>query len=105
MKPQDAPRTSKKSPSKSQGLLYTNSSNKVGRGHRDAKLGFRPLKAVLTAEGEEVVKGSRVDYSKLITVEHNTKVFLVGHVATKDCGVLTDAVDFCWAQKQRGLGS
>lgn len=66
-------------------------------------LGFKPISVNISAEGESLSKESRVNYSKLITVEHNFRVFFIGHVADSDFRVAQAAVDTCWINKNRAI--
>lgn len=75
------------------------------RGHRgkllpgEPKLGFAPVKITLTEEGEKLSKESRVNYSKLVTVEHNVKVMFVGRIVASDWETVSEAVNKCWEDK------
>ncbi|PHH73980.1 hypothetical protein CDD80_3442 [Ophiocordyceps camponoti-rufipedis] len=75
------------------------------RGHKarllenEPKLGFPPIRVDMTEEGEKLSKESRVNYSKLVTVEHNVKVFFIGSVVTNDWDIVQDAVNRCWSEK------
>lgn len=55
----------------------------------------------MTEEGEKLSKESRVNYSKLVTVEHNVKVFFIGTVVASDWDTVQEAVNECWVQKNR----
>ena len=50
---------------------------------------------------EKLARESRVNYSKLVTVEHNVKVFFIGHIISDDVSIISDAVDKCWLEKRR----
>lgn len=50
-------------------------------------------------EGEKLAKESRVNYSKLVTIEHNIKVFFIGAVSPTDSDLVSDAVNKCWEEK------
>lgn len=65
----------------------------------EPKLGFAPVKVEITQDGEKLSKESRVNYSKLVTVEHNVKVFFIGHIAAADYDIVADAVNRCWDEK------
>ncbi|KAG5913628.1 hypothetical protein E4U42_000966, partial [Claviceps africana] len=65
----------------------------------EPKLGFPAVQARITEEGEKLCKESRVNYSKLVTVEHNVKVFFVGSVEPESWPQVADAVNDCWYQK------
>ena len=77
------------------------------RGHKarlldkEPALGFPPVKVQMTEEGERLSKESRVNYSKLVTVEHNVKVFFIGSIVGDDWELGQDAVNQCWDQKNR----
>ncbi|KAJ3489406.1 hypothetical protein NLG97_g6006 [Lecanicillium saksenae] len=62
-------------------------------------LGFAPVRVEMTEEGEKISRESRVNYSKLVTVEHNVKVFFIGHVYPSDWQIVGDAVNYCWNKK------
>ncbi|KAB5580299.1 hypothetical protein GE09DRAFT_432277 [Coniochaeta sp. 2T2.1] len=66
----------------------------------EPKLGFPPVRMNITAAGERLAKESRVNYSKLITVEHNVKVFFIGSIDQADfINIVAKAVDKCWGDK------
>ncbi|KAG5980452.1 hypothetical protein E4U55_004014 [Claviceps digitariae] len=65
----------------------------------EPKLGFPAVQAHITEDGERLCKESRVNYSKLVTVEHNVKVFFIGSVAPESWPQVADAVNDCWYQK------
>jgi len=67
---------------------------------KEPKLGFPPVRMKMTVPGEILAKESRVNYSKLVTVEHNVKVFFIGMIE-KDMELVSDAVDQCWMSKRR----
>jgi len=48
---------------------------------------------------EKLAKESRVNYSKLVTVEHNIRVFFIGRIASEDFDIVTHAVNECWRVK------
>jgi hypothetical protein len=50
--------------------------------------------------GEHISEESRVNYSKLVTVEHNVKVLFVGRILYDDWPVVQQAVDECWDAKK-----
>ncbi|KAB5563155.1 hypothetical protein GE09DRAFT_772408 [Coniochaeta sp. 2T2.1] len=65
----------------------------------EPKLGFKPVRAQLT-EGERLARESRINYSKLVTVEHNVKVFFIGNIYWEDFNnVVPAAVNKCWGLK------
>ncbi|KAH8175899.1 hypothetical protein LIA77_04317 [Sarocladium implicatum] len=65
----------------------------------EPKLGFPPIKVELSVEGEKLDRTSRINYSKLVTVEHNVRVMFIGSVVADDWPSVQDAIDQCWAQK------
>ncbi|KAM0739184.1 hypothetical protein ACQRIT_006921 [Beauveria bassiana] len=65
----------------------------------EPSLGFSPVRVEMTEEGEKISRESRVNYSKLVTVEHNVKVFFIGHVYASDWQIVGDAVNHCWNKK------
>lgn len=65
-------------------------------------LGFEPVRLELTERTEKLDKESRVNYAKLVTIEHNYRVFFIGRIATSDFhNIVTPAVDYCWQNKNR----
>ncbi|KAI1109533.1 hypothetical protein F5Y14DRAFT_431987 [Nemania sp. NC0429] len=62
-------------------------------------LGFEPIAIEIYASGEKLAKESRVDYSKLITIDHNVRVFFIGRVGHSDFDKVQYAVDACWNKK------
>ncbi|KPM43533.1 hypothetical protein AK830_g2987 [Neonectria ditissima] len=65
----------------------------------EPKLGFAPARVEITQDGEKLSKESRVNYSKLVTVEHNVKVLFIGRVTAVDYDIVADAVNKCWEEK------
>lgn len=67
-------------------------------------LGFAPIQIeMLDAPQETLALESRVNYSKLMTIEHNYKVFFIGRVSPQDFqDIVIPAVDACWNAKNRG---
>lgn len=66
---------------------------------KEPKLGFPPVRVEMKEEGEKLSKESRVNYSKLVTVEHNVKVFFIGSIVYNDWELVSDAVNHCWNKK------
>ncbi|RFU76942.1 hypothetical protein TARUN_5290 [Trichoderma arundinaceum] len=66
---------------------------------KEPKLGFPPVRVEMKEEGEKLSKESRVNYSKLVTVEHNVKVFFIGSILYNDWDLVSDAVNHCWNKK------
>ncbi|KAI8962206.1 hypothetical protein F5Y11DRAFT_347777 [Daldinia sp. FL1419] len=67
----------------------------------EPELGFTPVALQVYAEGEKLAKESRVNYSKLVTIEHNVKVFFIGSITGEDFENVSYAVDVCWDKKMR----
>ena len=42
-----------------------------------------------------------MNYSKLVTVEHNIKVFFIGRIANEDLMAVNESVDRCWESKTK----
>lgn len=64
-------------------------------------LGFAPVRVDMTEDSEKLSKESRVNYAKLVSVEHNVKVFFIGRVVAPDWHIVDHAVNTCWEQKIR----
>lgn len=80
--------------------IVTESSNRNPLPLRDEpKLGFPPVRVHISEQGERISKESRVNYSKLTTVEHNVKVLFIGRVISSDWDTVTEAVNTSWANK------
>ncbi|KAI4867745.1 hypothetical protein F4820DRAFT_467368 [Hypoxylon rubiginosum] len=65
----------------------------------EPELGFSPVALHVYAEGEKLAKESRVNYSKLVTIEHNVKVFFIGSITGQDFDHVRYAVNDCWDKK------
>ncbi|KAK8058705.1 hypothetical protein PG994_009153 [Apiospora phragmitis] len=63
-------------------------------------LGFAPVSCTMNPH-EKLVKQSRVNYSKLVTIEHNVEVQFIGSITEGDFAIVTQAVDDCWNKKNR----
>jgi hypothetical protein len=57
----------------------------------------------MTAHGETLSLASRVNYSKLVSIEHNCKVLLIGKIRENEFSLVSEAVDECWSGRHRGL--
>ncbi|KDN70234.1 hypothetical protein CSUB01_03464 [Colletotrichum sublineola] len=79
------------------GMVYHNKPHRPLQ--NEPELGFAPVRAKLTVDGEKLDKASRVNYSKLVTIEHNVKVFFIGHISPDALDDFADAVDTCWERK------
>ncbi len=66
----------------------------------EPQLGFDPVRMLIQAEGEKLFDTSRVNYSKLMTIEHNVKVFFIGRIAPNDLDRFSDAIETCWYKKK-----
>ncbi|KAK0745540.1 hypothetical protein B0T18DRAFT_463687 [Schizothecium vesticola] len=67
----------------------------------EPKLGFLPIRMDMDYHAEKLAKESRVNYSKLVTIEHSSLVFFIGRVVDEDLDLVVNAVDKCWAEKWR----
>ncbi|KAI0407494.1 hypothetical protein F4802DRAFT_24503 [Xylaria palmicola] len=65
----------------------------------EPELGFDPVPLEIYAEGETLARESRVNYSKLVTIEHNVKVFFIGRIPYPYFDSVSYAVDECWRGK------
>lgn len=82
------------------GIIYT-AGSKPRLLKNEPELGFRPVALHVYADGEKLAKESRVNYSKLVTIEHNVKVFFIGSITGEDFDNVSYAVDVCWNKKMR----
>lgn len=66
-------------------------------------LGFDPIQIeMVDAPGETMMTESRVNYSKLMTIEHNCMVSFIGRVTPKDFKeIVLPAVNSCWNAKNQ----
>lgn len=65
----------------------------------EPRLGYKPV-AVRMTGAERLSKESRVNYSKLQTIEHNSMVHFIGAVEGTNFETVRQAVDECWISKQ-----
>jgi hypothetical protein len=65
----------------------------------EPELGFDPVPAVLTEDGERLSRESRINYSKLVTIEHNVRVLFIGYIEPRYWPTVHDAVNACWDLK------
>ncbi|KAI0433359.1 hypothetical protein F5Y09DRAFT_351780 [Xylaria sp. FL1042] len=65
----------------------------------EPELGFEPVPLEIYAEGETLARESRVNYSKLVTIEHNVKVYFIGRIPYPYFDSVSRAVDKCWSDK------
>ena len=64
--------------------------------HGEPELGFRPVRARMSEDIETLARESRVNYSKSLTIEHNTPILFVGDVHPDDYRIVWKAYDKCW---------
>ena len=62
-------------------------------------LGFPPVRLNIEVERETLAKESRINYSKIVTVEYSMRVFFMGNIHLDDYPTVQDAVNLCWEQK------
>lgn len=65
----------------------------------EPKLGFDPIR-IETITGEYIAPASRVDYSKLVTVQHNVKVLFIGEILIEDWEIVEGSVNATWNAKK-----
>lgn len=58
----------------------------------------------MTDGGRRLQYTSRVDYSKLVNIEMNLQVLVVGEVLEKDWKYVEYAVDHCWTAGNKDWG-
>ncbi|KAI1112626.1 hypothetical protein F5Y14DRAFT_254582 [Nemania sp. NC0429] len=80
------------------GIIFE-SGQKPRQLRNEPDLGFDPVSLDIYAEGEKLAKESRVNYSKLVTIEHNVKVFFIGRIPYPDFSRVEYAVNKCWEDK------
>ncbi|OTA67684.1 hypothetical protein K449DRAFT_181688 [Hypoxylon sp. EC38] len=81
------------------GIIYTAGSKPPKPLKGEPQLGFAPVALQVYTDGEMLAKESRVNYSKLVTIEHNVKVFFIGSIAPQDFEIVRYAVEECWNNK------
>ncbi|KAM0283261.1 hypothetical protein ACHAQH_002555 [Verticillium albo-atrum] len=79
------------------GVVYTSSKPKML--DSEPQLGAPPARMEITEQGEKLSKSSRANYSKMMSIEHNVKVFFIGRIKD-DYHVVYDAVNACWENKE-----
>ncbi|KAK4032583.1 hypothetical protein C8A01DRAFT_20339 [Parachaetomium inaequale] len=62
--------------------------------------GYPPVRAAIFHQDKVMPVESRVDYSKLVRVEHNVPVLIMGEVVQEDFDDVSLAVDECWLHKR-----
>ena len=80
------------------GIVYQKG-HKAHRLQNEPPLGLPPIAATMTVDGEKLAKASRVNYAKLVTIEHNTPVFFIGYISGDDFDLLVDGQNKIWAEK------
>ncbi|POS79376.1 hypothetical protein DHEL01_v202224 [Diaporthe helianthi] len=80
------------------GIVFENGQQPI-RLPNEPSLRFEPIRMEMNP-GEHISEESRVNYSKLVTVEHNVKVLFVGNVLYEDWPIVQQAVDECWDSKK-----
>ncbi|KAK8046157.1 hypothetical protein PG996_014221 [Apiospora saccharicola] len=81
------------------GIIYSHGRRPEMK-HGEKELGYRPVSCVMNPH-EALSKESRVNYSKLVTIEHNVEVQFIGSITQTDFTIVTQAVDDCWRKKSR----
>ncbi|KAK8035020.1 hypothetical protein PG993_010015 [Apiospora rasikravindrae] len=81
------------------GIIYSQG-RRPGKVNGEKELGYRPVSCTMTPH-EALVKESRVNYSKLVTIEHNVEVKFIGSITEGDFAIVQAAVDDCWRKKNR----
>lgn len=70
----------------------------------EPELGVRPIRLVLRREleaSEKLAPQSRINYSKHVTIEHNSLVDIIGRIHPDDIPVLESGVDSRWETRIR----
>ncbi|RYP69534.1 hypothetical protein DL771_006049 [Monosporascus sp. 5C6A] len=67
---------------------------------KEPELGFEPVALEIYVPNEKIQLESRVNYSKLVTIEHNVKVFFIGRVVQQHLDYVQNAVNECWGKKR-----
>lgn len=71
----------------------------------EPQLGYDPIRAHMYESGESLTPSSRVDYSRLQSIQHNIPVWFLGEVDVEDFEtVVNDAVDDVWERRRGGSG-
>ena len=83
------------------GIIYNKKSNSEPL-PGEPEMGFKPIKARIPTDGQSLQSESRVHYSKILTVEHNVRIFIVGAVTEDSLPIFRNAVDSCWNARNNG---
>lgn len=67
----------------------------------EPRLGVAPIRLEKDHAEERLDRTSRVNYNKLVTVEHTVKVYFIGRVVKTDMDIVNNAVDDCWEAKHK----
>jgi hypothetical protein len=86
----------------SHGIIYTPPKKPIRKQH-EPELGFSPVAMQMDLEDEKLASESRVNYSKLVTIEHNVKVLFIGRLYDEDFDTASQAVDKCWERRTRQI--
>lgn len=84
------------------GIVYEKGQQPI-RLQNEPTLRFDPICMEMNP-GEHISEESRVNYSKLVTVEHNVKVLFVGRIFYDHWPIVQEAVDECWDAKKSHPG-
>jgi hypothetical protein len=68
----------------------------------EPKLGRPTVRVRFHVAGESLPAALRVNYSKLVTVEHDVRVFIVGSVLDEDNESVYESVNACWEERTLG---
>ncbi|KAK4454896.1 hypothetical protein QBC34DRAFT_289147 [Podospora aff. communis PSN243] len=82
------------------GIIYTVGSRPTPL-PGEPELGYEPVRMALDIPSERLAREARVNYAKLVTVEHNVRVRFIGSIVSEDMDIVTEAVDKCWVDKNR----
>ncbi|KAK7932571.1 hypothetical protein PG985_003283 [Apiospora marii] len=81
------------------GIIYSQGRrSELKPGEKD--LGYKPVSCTMNPH-EILVKESRVNYAKLVTIDHNADVQFIGSITESDFSIVRHAVDDCWRKKNR----
>jgi hypothetical protein len=70
-----------------------------------SRFGVQPIRIRTSLQGEDFVRKSRVDYSSLRIIKHDSEVTFIGRVAKKDMKIVREAIIQRWFREERILGS
>lgn len=62
--------------------------------------GLHPVKMVSTIQDERLAQEPRINYSRPMFIEHNAKVFFIGHIAEGDLDTFQCVIEKAWATKR-----